>query len=396
MRVRARVMRVVADDLSGAAEAAGVLYRHGLRATVSLDTRSDSGSATVFDLHVRNAGPGAAAKINTELSALGTVDYIKIDSQMRGPLAELVDAAAQHSPVVLAPALPQLNRSVSGGVLLLDGVSLRHSEHSAWRTEAGPPPDTLAAVCGSHTPYPFTLEDVRSGAFAQRVAAGRIGDVFIPDSTTEEDLRIIAEAIRTAPALVMPIGSAGLLQALVADHSSSAKTEETTPDASEKAVLVLGSLEPILTQQHAALEYHATTVFARPDVATATLSALIREALTRSPRTIVVKTQAKHGVHDVNVAQRVGHATADAVRHDPTIGLGLIGGETARAVLHALGERSLSIRGEVHPGAALSVTAYGRRVVTRPGSFGGIDSLTQITTTLLGDAPGDRQEEGIQ
>jgi D-threonate/D-erythronate kinase len=60
----------------------------------------------------------------------------------------------------------------------------------------------------------------------------------------------------------------------------------------------------------------------------------------------------------------------------------LTGGETARAVVDAIGITSLRPVHEIHHGAVVSVAPDGRRVVTRPGSFGDINSLVTITRYL--------------
>ena len=56
----------------------------------------------------------------------------------------------------------------------------------------------------------------------------------------------------------------------------------------------------------------------------------------------------------------------------------LTGGETARAVLDAVDVHWLEPLAEVHHGAVLSLTDRNTVVVTRPGSFGGQDSLRAI------------------
>jgi 4-hydroxythreonine-4-phosphate dehydrogenase len=60
----------------------------------------------------------------------------------------------------------------------------------------------------------------------------------------------------------------------------------------------------------------------------------------------------------------------------------LTGGETARAVVDAIGLTTLRPIYEIHHGAVASVASDGRRIVTRPGSFGGADSLVDIVRYL--------------
>jgi 4-hydroxythreonine-4-phosphate dehydrogenase len=60
----------------------------------------------------------------------------------------------------------------------------------------------------------------------------------------------------------------------------------------------------------------------------------------------------------------------------------LTGGETARRVLDALGVTQLQPVAVIHYGAVQSRAPDGRTIVTRPGSFGGPDSLVQIVRAL--------------
>ncbi|MCT2085674.1 hypothetical protein M3D75_06055 [Microbacterium enclense] len=373
-----------------------MLCRYGYPATVALEPGHVFDRATVLDLHVRNSGPSAAIQIHDGLHR-EHVDYVKIDSQLRGPVRLLVQAASEYSVVVFAPALPHLQRTVHRGKLLIDGAPLRVSSTSAWKTESGTAPHRLVDVVPPFLPARhFSVAAVRSGEFARELSTGQRGEVFIPDTHSDGDMRAIANAITATPHVVTPVGSAGLLEAIVANAERPQLRYKPNAGTARKVVLVLGSLEPVVASQRAALKVDSTTVVVRSDLEEASLTALIADALQRPPRVIVVMTEASSGPHDVSVAQRIGQATAAAVRHDSQVAMALIGGETARQTLQSAGDNLLEVVGEVHPGAVLSITASGRRVVTRPGSFGAVDSLHQIITTLLGDAPRDRQEEGTQ
>ncbi|GAA3670519.1 four-carbon acid sugar kinase family protein [Microbacterium marinilacus] len=392
--------RLVADDLSGAAEAAGVVHRHGHAAAVVLTGRAEDGVVAIEDLDVRNAGAEAAARISRAMGAGPRPDYVKIDSQLRGPVAELIAAAARGAAVVLAPALPALARTVSDGVPLMHGVPLSVAEGSAWRTEASAAPRRLSDLVPAGLEVrPASLDDVRSGAFADRLARDPAeGVVHLPDAVDTADLHAIARALCAASGPVTPVGSAGLLDALltVSPRRPAAPAAASTARA-ERVVLVLGSLEPAVGRQRAALRRSAETVVADAADDPADLAARIAAALDGPSRVVVVATVPVDGAHDVGVASRIGAAVAAAVRARPTAALALIGGETARRTLQSLDERALVVAGEVHPGAVLGIASGGRPVVTRPGSFGDDDSLDRIITTLLGDIPrGDHQEEGPQ
>ncbi|NAZ77904.1 hypothetical protein GTQ99_21195, partial [Kineococcus sp. T13] len=168
---------LLADDLSGAAEAA---LAHGGPSTLLLDPAADAPSAEVLvvDLDSRSGPAGAAAAglaAALERHALGPGGQrrrvaLKVDSLLRGHLAAVAAAAlATGAPVVLAPALPVAGRTVRGGVVHVDGTPLHRTD--AWHAEHAAPPVSVAAAlaAGSSTGAPgvparvLDLDAVRSG-----------------------------------------------------------------------------------------------------------------------------------------------------------------------------------------------------------------------------------------
>lgn len=383
--------RVIADDLSGAAEAAGALHRRGFATTVVLEGTVPEGLRGVEDLDVRNA-PDAETIIERAFADGGPVHYVKIDSQLRGPVSAFIAAAARRAAVVLAPALPAADRTVVDGVPLLGGIPLSTSPASAWRTEAGSAPRRLDDLIPEGLPRrSWSRAQVRSGAFAAHLAGAEIGSVHIPDADSPADLTHIADAVQGA-SRVIPIGSAGLWEALL----PAARTSPPVGDATgvDRAIVLLGSLEPVVHRQWSAVRRDTTLVRATADEGADELSSRIARAGEGAARVIAITAGPADGAHHVRVADLLGRSAAAAVRDHPATALCLIGGETARRALDALGESVLHVIGEIHPGAVLSRTARGRMVVTRPGSFGDDRSLELIISTLLGDAPRAHQEEG--
>ncbi|MEV1177987.1 nucleotide-binding domain containing protein [Nonomuraea sp. NPDC049784] len=81
------------------------------------------------------------------------------------------------------------------------------------------------------------------------------------------------------------------------------------------------------------------------------------------------------------LTRHLGEVVREALGEGPA-DLILTGGETARRVLDALGVRELIPLDQVHHGAVHSRTPEGHSVVTRPGSFGDVDSLLRIAVHL--------------
>ncbi|SDS38908.1 four-carbon acid sugar kinase family protein [Jiangella sp. DSM 45060] len=80
--------------------------------------------------------------------------------------------------------------------------------------------------------------------------------------------------------------------------------------------------------------------------------------------------------------EALARVVAPAAREHPA--LVLTGGETARAVLVAIGAGELHVREAWDDGVVVSATPDGRIVVTKPGAFGGPHALVRIAERLSG------------
>jgi uncharacterized protein YgbK (DUF1537 family) len=162
---------VIADDLSGAAELAGIGLRYGLSVTLLRGERAISMAGggetnlTVIDTDSRSLDHSAATQrlrdiagpfIKKILQAPGArpLIYKKIDSVLRGPiraemetLMELIGAAAG----LIVPQNPSRGRTIAHGLYLIDGTPLD-------RTSFARDPE-----------YPATTADV-----SQLVGTGRL------------------------------------------------------------------------------------------------------------------------------------------------------------------------------------------------------------------------------
>ncbi|MCL8026100.1 4-hydroxythreonine-4-phosphate dehydrogenase PdxA [Nocardioides bruguierae] len=408
----------VADDLSGAAEAgwslsaggaADVLLGHGADAFAPSST-----GVTVLDLDSRTR-PREEARALLDAALAAALDaprdsdpVLKVDSLLRGHLGLLADAVAAHGrTLLLCPALPAARRSFRAGSVLSAG------EHGALEASDA----DLATRLGR----PVTivgLDDVRAGAMhlaallrsVLRAPSDRAGDpartdtVLAVDAETEADLDVVAAACSALAALV-PAGSAGLLGAIGRRRASAAQGSAARPrtpaaDGSTGPVLtVVGSAEPGARAQVARLAAHGAQVLALDPAHAPTgteereelaieHAAAVRAALATTPTVLTFAPSPldrdRSGAMVALLARTVALALAD---DEGRTSLVLTGGETARRVLDGLGITRLALVDQVHPGAIAShaltrtsadpgdTATHPRRVVTRPGSHGGPDSL---------------------
>jgi 4-hydroxythreonine-4-phosphate dehydrogenase len=85
------MITVLADDLSGAAEAAGACHTRGLPAEVQTAPRPTSAAALCLDADTRSLPPPAAQERSAHLAAAlrdrSPLIFKKADSLLRGPIA---------------------------------------------------------------------------------------------------------------------------------------------------------------------------------------------------------------------------------------------------------------------------------------------------------------------
>ena len=368
------VIHAVADDLSGAAEVASLLTTRNGSATLVLSGPA-RGTVCVTDLDARHL-PAAkvAERVRTAVSGTpGARVLVKIDSLLRGPLAALVGTVG---PVVVAPSLPALDRVVVDGVL----------------TVAGRAPKTLPAALAPLRTTMIPLPAVRSPDLPAVLRATiDTGAIPVCDAATDADLDAIVAATPDGVALA---GSGGVAAALGRTLRLPHAGATAEPVGAGHPLVVVGTAEAVAREQVQALVATGATEVALPVDALLGLPvasvAHIIEALRRGP--VVLRPDAVLDPARSRAISTALAALAARVVNGTNTPLVLTGGETARRVLDALGVRTLHPVDSVHHGAVRSRANDGRLVVTRPGSFGGPDSLTSIVAALRG---GPNPTEGV-
>lgn len=401
----------LADDLTGASEVAAALMLHGTRSLLRLvypsapATVADGGvpsrGCPVLDLDCRHRSPDEVMSLVRRAVIGHRPRHViaKIDSLLRGSPEAMASALrADGAPVVVATALPTADRVVLGGVVHLSGVPLHQS--NAWRMEAGDPPESVSAALAPVPTQVIDLATVRSPRLPAVLSSiVQAGAVPVCDAETDTDLDCIALAGFTQPS-VRFVGSGGLAAAVA--RSLTPGTAKTIPAASREShavLIVVGTAEPAAAEQARRLVHTGVSqvrLGARGlddhDVRSASANRL-RAALRSGSVVVTLDAPADGSTATRSVARHLAQVVAEALSPCPVatpaipaaespVDLVLTGGETARRVLDAMGIDLLIPVGQIHPGAVHSVTADGRAVVTRAGSFGNPDSLLDIVRFL--------------
>lgn len=229
---------VIADDISGAAELAGIAASRGLRAEVhtQLDLESTA-DLIALDTNTRSQSPAQAAATVTHIARQATAlkpswIYKKTDSALRGNIqSELNALAAQlgKTRVIFIPANPGKRRTIIDGEYFINDVPLHQT------------------ALGSDPEYPIKTSNVERvlKAHARRASetesslTGSI-DLNIPNVVAPEELRRHAASISLA---TIPAGAAEFFTAILETRTDSpGSTLNKMPDTPKPCLFLCGSL----------------------------------------------------------------------------------------------------------------------------------------------------------
>ncbi|KSW23908.1 MULTISPECIES: four-carbon acid sugar kinase family protein [unclassified Pseudomonas] len=398
-------MLIIADDLSGAADCAVGFASRGWRSLVMLDARPTQAQVEVIAVDTDSRRLDAAQAAQRSVAAFhalarpGQRLYKKIDSTLRGNWA--AEVAALHplaGLALVAPAFPEMGRTVRDGQVLVHGAPLESTD--TWRLEHADAPADMARMLGAAglRVEHCALEQLRqSAAQVARIiqsAMERGVQALIFDAETAEDLRLLARETAEAELRAFWVGSGGLARQITeapAPSSSQAIPAEAGHPPSQLSTVVLaGSLSAIADRQCEELQR-------RSDIRQLSLPpAVLRQgsehadwpdwqaqvgALLEQGRDLLLRIGRDERPDPAEGALLSANLAALLKPHFHRVG-GLVatGGETARAMLGAVGIDGLQLVGEIEAGSVLShplAPAGGHRpgIVTKAGAFGSPEAL---------------------
>jgi uncharacterized protein YgbK (DUF1537 family) len=379
---------IVADDLSGAADCAASFAAVAGPVPVVLDGAA-AGDCIAVDTDSRAMGErdavAAVTRVFATVRGRPQLVYKKIDSTLRGHVgAELAVAlrAGDFAGAVVAPAFPDQGRTLDGGRLLVHGrvPDLGHSNDlMAMLDGAGLRPALLAPA----------LED--AALLARRIEAllQQGARAVVVDAARQQDLAMLAAALREVRAKVLVAGSAGLARALAAhvrpgasgavaagaaqagglltvvgSFSAAAQAQAQQSERAGSAQVIRLGAPQWLDEQHAKLRRdgvdEARLALASGRSVLFAIAGAVVQPFTRS----LVVAMAR------SVAPLVQQAGACV----------LTGGDTAHAVFAELGMRRLDVSGEFEPGISIghAPAQPGRPFILKAGGFGDELALQRV------------------
>jgi D-threonate/D-erythronate kinase len=394
---------IVADDLTGAADACATFVTHGLSGTVTfgagaagraaadviaVSTDSRSRSSAIAAERVREAVRFATAFHGSALL------FKKIDSTLRGHVGEEIRAAIDASRArvaIVAPAFPAMGRTVEHGMLRVTGAGAIGPRHVAGRLESHGVrqcrriPRPASALRGDGEWRDRMLEAIRDGARA-----------LVCDCVDDADLDGIVDAGWTLDGPVLWVGSAGLADALarrVGTLGASPTPGALGTSASAGGAARVGPRGPVImwigthhpvtvAQQEYVAQGHGL-----PPVAVVSESEIEAASACLDRGAHVLVDISRQSANEV-IARMVA-----SVIDRPLAGFVMSGGDTAARVCRMLDAACIELGGEVSRGVPWGWlrTRAGRRwpVVLKSGGFGGEDALHHALACLSGERPGD-------
>ncbi|MHB8646597.1 MAG: four-carbon acid sugar kinase family protein [Thermomicrobiales bacterium] len=394
-------MGIVADDITGACDAAAQFRRAGARTAVLLDD-GDGALPTGWDViavttESRRVLPTiAAARTRVAVERLRDAGaerlYIKVDSTLRGAPGGIVEAAAITFGVpyvLITPAFPEQGRTVLGGWVRRDDAAIVDGMARLAET-------AIASI--GHIP----LRAIRSSMTAIAISPGLLVDsvaLLLADAERDDDLWTLAEyAASTELALVA--GSAGLARFIAPfwcwETTNADDEDDVWADRDGPILVTVGTRNPMTQAQLVYLREadDVCVIDVMQDDVDAALPA-IRRALDRTPVVVAALAVPPNVTVTNEGLDGLARITVEAAveRGDDLRGLVTTGGATTLAICKAAGVRLLSVVDEVLPGIPCSMMMDGQLanvpVITKSGGFGQEDALAVACVWLLSDTVDD-------
>ena len=407
---------VIADDLTGAADIAGLLARLGVATALIVGPpgrgqRPPSVEAVVVGLRIRTAPVGDAIDLASStaqwlLTARPDVLAWKVcstfDSTPAGNIGPVADALLGLTGLAVAlvcPAFPENGRTVEDGRLLVDGIpldrtSMRHHPLTPMRD---------ADLCRLLVPQVadparvVRLPSIGGGAADAIDAARAAGSRYVvADARDDREAAALGEAV---VGRALPVIASGLIPGIVRGLRSAGRLGPGTARAAPAAirgpaVVLAGSCSVATRGQIAAFAVDRPVIRLRldaPDPAGEAVAAA-RAAMHEGAEAVaVVASDDPAGVERARrmLGPRAGDSierwlgeVASTLAGDGVRRIIVAGGETSGAVLAALGARELRVGAEIAPGVPVleRVATPRMLIVAKSGNFGGPDLFERALT----------------
>jgi uncharacterized protein YgbK (DUF1537 family) len=359
---------LIADDLTGACDAAVQFTTTGRSAAVALElgagilypevlaVSTESRGLRVEESR-RAIGDMALRLANTKARIL----FKKIDSTLRGNAAAEIAATVEAfgcDAAVITPAFPAMKRIVADGWLRVDALVNGPAEFGAVEIAAYFQAQGLA----SHR---------HVGAGGVTVAIGGGIRYVSVDAVCDADLDALVETMMESKSRILWAGSAGLAAALARSIFAGRERIARPPNPFGPVLFCIGSTHPAtLAQQRRLLAERPVCALSAEGAAPAEIADALRDG-----RNVMLEIpRGRIPEHRIAELLRGAREVAGA--------LALSGGDTASHVCRALRAQAIELHDEVEAGTPRGTLRGGAfdgvAVATKSGAFGDSGALIAI------------------
>lgn len=369
---------------------------------VQTNTRAiDEASAVALVRQVREDALTAGSRLGEEIQFV-----LRGDSTLRGHVfAETEQFLASDALMIFVPAFPDGGRTTRGGVHYVNiaGVDIpahdtEYADDPVFPFASGALVDYVAEK-SARAPLPISIDVVRGGAetLVSVLQDAAAGSVVVPDAVTNDDIRLLADAIRTARSRgrTIVVRSAAPLAAMLAGVESSGLLATPLIDGKPPTLLACGShtggasaqLELVGRSWGPPVVIDTEAALVAPEAAGQDAAA---RAAGASGVTVITTSRERSAEHNtLDHGERVMLALTTAVRSLlPAVEVvvakgGITSAEVARV---GVGATSAVVLGQVLPGVSVwRITAVdGREIlyVVVPGNVGGPQTLVDVLAAI--------------
>ncbi|WP_442855527.1 3-oxo-tetronate kinase [Clostridium sp. Marseille-P2415] len=402
----------VADDFTGASDAASFLVKAGLK-TILLNgipqkKMEDDGSIQAMVIALKSRTEPVKEAVEQSIRAFEWLKqagaekfYFKycstFDSTRQGNIGPVTDAVMEYFRIpytLLCPSLPVNGRTVKGGRLLVDGIPL-HKSHMKDHPLTPMWDDSIEGLMRQQGKYPCVLAEIPmledQKAFSclkqrmEELAEEKGHAYLIPDYYQDGHGDLIAERFGTLELFTGGSGLAGALGRHLAKRTLTGTSNRHTEKVKGKALLLAGSCSAITLKQ---IEAYKRTgkpcyrIYPQKLLSGEEGVSRIWEWIREQKETPLIYSSAppeelreNQKLGEENAAGKIEEALAALAVKAVEEGFARIisaGGETSGAITKALGCSSYLIGESVAPGVPIMTPLErpGLRLVLKSGNFG--------------------------
>jgi len=421
---------LIADDLTGGADAGAQFAKNGLKTHLISFQKENAGidlskyaqpDVLIVNTDSRGVTPEKASSLiynlfKTYHQKVFPIIYKKIDSTLRGNIGHEIDAILRGMNGALgfmAPSYPEQNRRLVGGIMIIGEKPLALTEVAQ---------NATSPIQESHV-YKLLQQQSRNSVGwidITLVASGveRLKEVverkqkkgmkiIIFDAVSRQDLANVAEVGFSLERKPLFIGSAGLAEE-VAKKITPSRVQSREPlkqtEKDFKHILIIsGTASSVTHQQLRRIEQRKIPAYQlnktllviddiRAQVERKEISKKISNLLSRGM--VILKTTPEmllsEDSKDLPIHLKIVKTLADitlqslelskvAIRD---LALILIGGDTAQSIINVLGNEGIEIEGEILEGVVKGHLIGGKwdglNIITKAGAFGKENALEKI------------------